>query len=119
MNWTAKTRPGAAATAAGAAPAKPGPSVSSSTSANVRISNGLKEFLWQLQGIGRGTLLDVGPVWQSTVRFFVERGYKLYTEDVLIAWRDFLAAEEAARRARPSGSAVPNTAAFRRHRPAP
>jgi hypothetical protein len=72
-----------------------------------RISNGLKEFLWQLQGIGRGTLLDVGPVWQSTVRFFVERGYKLYTEDVLVSWRDFLEAEEAAMRSRPAGSAAP------------
>jgi hypothetical protein len=74
---------------------------------SARISNGLKEFLWQLQGIGRGTLLDVGPVWQSTVRFFVERGYKLYTEDVLVSWRDFLAAEEAARKALPPDSAAP------------
>ena len=74
---------------------------------STRISNGLKEFLWQLQGIGRGTLLDVGPVSQSTVRFFVERGYKLYTEDVLVAWHDFLESEEAARRALPQGSAAP------------
>jgi len=72
-----------------------------------RISNGLKEFLWQLQGVGRGTLLDVGPVWQSTVRFFVERGYKLYTEDVLVAWRDFLRAEEEAWRSRPTGAVAP------------
>jgi hypothetical protein len=74
---------------------------------STRVSNGLKEFLWQLQGIGRGTLLDVGPVWQSTVRFFVERGYKLYTEDVLVSWRDFLQAEEAAARARPAGAVAP------------
>jgi hypothetical protein len=72
-----------------------------------RISNGLKEFLWQLQGIGRGTLLDVGPVSQSTVRFFVERGYKLYTEDVLVSWRNFLRAEEEAARLRPAGSVAP------------
>ena len=76
-----------------------------------RISNGLKEFLWQLQGIGRGTLLDVGPVWQSTVRFFVERGYKLYTEDVLVSWRDFLRSEEDAMRSRPAGSVAPAEAA--------
>ena len=76
-----------------------------------RISNGLKEFLWQLQGVGRGTLLDVGPVWQSTVRFFVERGYKLYTEDVLVSWRDFLRAEEEAMRSRPSGSVAPTESA--------
>ncbi len=72
-----------------------------------RISNGLKEFLWQLQGVGRGTLLDVGPVWNSTVRFFVERGYKLYTEDVLVSWRDFLRAEEEAMRSRPAGAVAP------------
>jgi len=72
-----------------------------------RISNGLKEFLCQLQGVGRGTLLDVGPVWQSTVRFFVERGYKLYTEDVLVSWRDFLRAEEEAMRSRPAGAVAP------------
>lgn len=76
-----------------------------------RVSNGLKEFLWQLQGIGRGTLLDAGPVWQSTVRFFVERGYKLYTEDVLVAWRDFLRAEEDAARSRPAGAVAPAEAA--------
>jgi hypothetical protein len=74
---------------------------------STRASNGLKEFMWQLQGIGRGTLLDVGPVWQSTVRFFVERGYKLYTEDVFVAWRDFLQSEEAAARTRPPGAAAP------------
>src|SRR5271169_2234434 len=72
---------------------------------STRASNGLKEFLFQLQGIGRGTLLDVGPVWQSTVRFFVERGYKLYTEDVLVSWRDFLQTEQAAARNRPPGAA--------------
>src|ERR1700675_2868515 len=72
---------------------------------STRVSNGLKEFLWQLQGIGRGTLLDVGPVFQSTVGFFVERGYKLYTEEVLVSWREFLQAEEAAVRNRPAGAA--------------
>jgi hypothetical protein len=72
-----------------------------------RISNGLKEFLWQLQGIGRGSLLDVGPVSQYTVKFFVERGYKLYTEDVLVSWREFLEAEEEAARNRPPGAVAP------------
>jgi hypothetical protein len=74
---------------------------------STRASNGLKEFLWQLQGIGRGTLLDMGPVCQSTVRFFVERGFKLYTEDVLVSWRDFLRAEEEAASKRSSGGAAP------------
>jgi Methyltransferase domain len=75
--------------------------------ASSRISNGLKEFLRQLQGVGRGTLLDVGPVSHSTVKFFVERGFKLYTEDVLVAWRDFLQAEEKSRRAQAADSAAP------------
>jgi hypothetical protein len=74
---------------------------------STRVSNGLKEFMWQLQGVGRGTLLDAGPVWHSTVKFFVERGYKLYTEDVLVSWRDFLQAEDAAARTRPPGAAAP------------
>ena len=48
-----------------------------------RGSNSLKDFLWHLSGLGRGNLLDLGPVWQSTVSFFIERGFKVSTEDVL------------------------------------
>src|ERR1700688_3663395 len=39
-----------------------------------RLSNGLKEFMWQLDGVGRGNLLDLGPAWQTTIQFFIERG---------------------------------------------
>jgi len=60
----------------------------------MRVSNGLKEFLWLLDGLGHGTLLDLGPAWQTTVSFFVERGFKVYAEDVLRAWKDFLVVEE-------------------------
>src|SRR3954468_11243199 len=81
-------------------------SPSSEPTVTSRVSNGLKEFLWQLQGIGRGTLLDVGPVWGSTVRLFVERGFKLYTEDVLVAWRDYLKAEEEGARSRHDNAAT-------------
>src|SRR5580658_3350574 len=59
-----------------------------------RFSNGLKEFLWQLEDIGRGNLLDLGQVSQNTLNFFIERNFKVYTEDVLVAWRDFLRTEE-------------------------
>jgi hypothetical protein len=59
-----------------------------------RFSNGLKEFLWQLEDIGRGNLLDLGQVSQNTLNFFIERNFKVYTEDVLVAWRDFLHTEE-------------------------
>lgn len=71
----------------------PGPR-NSGTQSDLRVSNGLKEFLWHLDGLGRGTLLDLGPAWQTTISFFVERGFKVYAEDVLRAWKDFLAAEE-------------------------
>src|SRR5271157_1560502 len=59
-----------------------------------RLSNGLKEFLWQLEGIGRGHLLDLGPARQTTITFFIERGFKVYTEDLLTTWKNFLDGEE-------------------------
>jgi len=91
MNWMAKPRPAAAA----AAPAlKPGPITAGNPLANIRISNGLKEFLWQLSDVPNCRVLDLGPVWQSTVTFFVDKGYRITTEDLLRTWTDFLSAEE-------------------------
>ena len=58
-----------------------------------RISNGLKEFLWNLDGLGRGTLLDLGPAWQTTLNFFIERGFRVTSDDILRGWADFQAAE--------------------------
>lgn len=58
-----------------------------------RQSNGLKEFLWQLDGIGHGHLLDLGPARQTTITFFIERGFKVYTEDMLATWQYFLEEE--------------------------
>jgi hypothetical protein len=59
-----------------------------------RLSNGLKEFLSQLSGIGRGHLLDLGPARQTTLNFFIERGFKVYTDDLLMTWKIYLDAEE-------------------------
>src|SRR5208337_4165101 len=59
-----------------------------------RVSNGLKEFLWNLDGLGRGTLLDLGPAWQTTITFFIERGFRVSSEDILREWKDFLSGEE-------------------------
>src|ERR1700756_2427981 len=56
-----------------------------------RVSNGLKEFLWNLDGLGRGNLLDLGPAWQTTLNFFIERGFRVTSEDILRGWVDFLA----------------------------
>src|SRR6267378_2649373 len=59
-----------------------------------RVSNGLKEFLWNLDGLGRGTLLDLGPAWQTTLNFFIERGFRVSSEDILRGWKAFLTEEE-------------------------
>src|SRR5882757_9935899 len=59
-----------------------------------RVSNGLKEFLWNLDGLGRGTLLDLGPAWQTTLNFFIERGFRVTSDDLLHSWKDFIAEEE-------------------------
>jgi hypothetical protein len=64
------------------------------TSETTRISNGLKEFLWNLDGLGRGTLLDLGPAWQTTLNFFIERGFRVTSDDLLRSWKDFLGEEE-------------------------
>jgi hypothetical protein len=62
---------------------------------STRMSNGLKEFLWNLDGLGRGTLLDLGPAWQTTLSFFIERGFRVSSEDILREWKDFLKEEES------------------------
>lgn len=59
-----------------------------------RVSNGLKEFLWNLDGLGHGKLLDLGPAWQTTLSFFIERGFRVSSEDLLRAWKEFLVTEE-------------------------
>ncbi len=59
-----------------------------------RPSNGLKDFLWLLSDVQQGHVLDLGPISQATVSFFTERGFKIYTDDLLRSWKDFVAAEE-------------------------
>src|SRR5260221_13099492 len=41
-----------------------------------RVSNGLKEFLSNLAGLGQGTLLDLGPRWETPLSFVIERGMR-------------------------------------------
>ena len=52
--------------------------------------------MWNLDGLGRGTLLDLGPAWQTTLNFFIERGFRVTSDDLLHSWKDFLGEEEAA-----------------------
>jgi hypothetical protein len=74
---------------------KPGPKSAVEAGGNVRISNGLKEFLWlTTEESKQGRILDLGAVFQSTVMFFIERGFRLSTEDMMRSWKEFLLAEE-------------------------
>ena len=70
--------------------------------AATRVSNGLKEFLWNLDGLGRGTLLDLGAAWQTTLNFFIERNLRVSTEDILHGWKSFLDEDEARLREDPT-----------------
>jgi len=76
------------------APVAAGANRPSQADHTTRVSNGLKEFLWNLDGLGRGTLLDLGPAWQTTLNFFIERGFRVTSDDLLKSWKDFLAEEE-------------------------
>lgn len=86
--------------------AKTGPGPTNATSAsnpNGRVSNGLKEFLWQISDIERGRVLDLGPVSQATINFFIERGFRVSTEDLLRSWKEYLTTEEERLRKAPQG----------------
>jgi SAM-dependent methyltransferase len=116
VNWLGKvrpeqsrgTRPASAATSASVstlAAHKQGTAAAKSASSNLRLSNGLKDFLWLLSDLERGCLLDLGPVSQATVSFFTERNFKVYTEDLLRSWKEFLRGEEQRLRSSPVGAA--------------
>lgn len=109
MNWTRQS--GLAAKAQSATPstttkakAGPGPAtVSAAASKNGRVSNGMKEFLWQISDIERGRVLDLGSVSQSTINFLIERGFRVSTEDLLRSWKEYLTTEEERLRKAPPG----------------
>ncbi len=102
MDWMAKAKAGVKApepAGSKSTPSKSGPSFGTSsavvpTSANVRPSNGLKEFLWLISDLKEGRILDLGPAFQTTVMFFIEKGFRLSTEDMLRSWKEFITAEE-------------------------
>jgi len=100
---------GRAVTASAARPlhATVSPKAAVQSPATGRFSNGLKEFLWQLEDLGRGNLLDLGQVSQNTLNFFIERNFKVYTEDILVAWRQFLDSQEERVRRLAAGPGIP------------
>jgi hypothetical protein len=103
MNWMARTRPGSGAASA-PEPSKPVAVSVAASSANTRVSNSLKEFLWLLSDIPQARILDLGPIAQSTLNFFLEKGFRLSTEDLLRTWKEFLTGEEERLRMAPAGS---------------
>jgi hypothetical protein len=103
MNWMAKTRM-SAASATATSRSRPGPIPAVAVaSPNHRVSNGLKEFLWLIGDAKGGRILDLGQVSQATLTFFIEKGYRISTEDLLRSWKDFLTAEEERLRRAPVG----------------
>lgn len=115
MNWMAKTRIGniptrgtagtrATGAASAPAPSKPGPAHMAASPANIRVSNSLKEFLWLLSDIPHARILDLGSISQSTLNFFLEKGFRLSTEDLLRTWKEYLIGEEERLRMAPVGS---------------
>jgi hypothetical protein len=102
MNWMPKARMSMAP--ATATSPRPGPAGAvAATPANHRVSNGLKEFLWLISDVKGGRILDLGQVSQQTLTFFIERGYRISTEDLLRSWKDFLTTEEEKMRRAPVG----------------
>jgi len=76
----------------------PGPkTATAAVNSGLRVSNGLKEFLWLLNDTQRGKLLDLGQVSQQTLNFFIERSFRVSTEDFLRSWREFMNVEDEKR----------------------
>src|ERR1700690_2839750 len=103
MNWMGKTRSSTATATA----SKLGVATSASAaaaSANFRVSNGLREFLAHLGDEKSPRILDLGQVSQATLTFFIEKGFKVTTEDSLRSWKEFLTAEEEGLRLAPVGN---------------
>ncbi len=93
MAWEVKARLQAVV------PMGPGPKTAAAAApaGNARVSNGLKEFLWLLNDTQRGKLLDLGQVSQQTLNFFIERSFRVSTEDFLRSWREFMNVEDEKR----------------------
>lgn len=83
-------------------PARAVESSRGTTPAAQRRSNGLKDFLWLMPEADEGRLLDLGAVAQSTVGFFLDRGFRVSVEDLLPSHAKLQAEIENERRQNPS-----------------
>lgn len=71
----------------GRASRRPGPAAKTGTenvrTGELRPSNGLKQFFWELTGRPRPAVLDLGPAWQATIEVLADFGCKIFAEDPL------------------------------------
>lgn len=75
---------------------------------SVRPSYGLKDLLWLVGDRPNASVLDLGPAWQSTLNFFLDRGFRVSAEDLLPEWNQFQEVQElAARDFDPGGIPAP------------
>lgn len=96
MSWIAKTRPGSHSQSplnSGSASSGAASKGAASAVKGIRVSNGLKDFLWTLSDINHVRLLDLGQIANSTLTFLIEHGFRVTTEDLLRSWKSFLDAK--------------------------
>ena len=106
MNWTSKIR--TSTTSAMNPGSKHGAATAAAPAGStIRVANGLKEFLWLLGDAKQPRILDLGNLSQSTLNFFIEKGFRISTEDLLRSWKGFLTTEEETLRRLPAGEAGP------------
>ncbi|MDE3136964.1 MAG: class I SAM-dependent methyltransferase [Acidobacteriota bacterium] len=72
------------------------------TTTSQRRSNGLKDFLWLMPEAAEPRLLDLGPAAQSTISFFIDRGFNISIADMVRSRAEFDAEVESERRKNPS-----------------
>jgi SAM-dependent methyltransferase len=104
MAWQMKARTMSPTASTAAGPSVKG--VAATAAQSGRVSNALKEFLWLLSDIPKAKILDMGQVSQDTLNFFIEKGFRVTTEDFLRSWREFMDVEEARLRAGKIGGDV-------------
>jgi len=88
MAWQMKARTMSPTASTAAGPSVKG--VAATAAQSGRVSNALKEFLWLLSDIPKAKILDMGQVSQDTLNFFIEKGFRVTTEDFLRSWREFM-----------------------------
>ncbi len=101
MNFMGKSRLGSTTATVPSRKLQSAPAVAaaaSHSSPNFRVSNGLKDFLWLLSDIENGRLLDLGSVSQATLNFFIERGFRVTTDELVRSWKEFRVAEDERQR---------------------